>query len=719
MPAEKGDRAAGNPMPGDPSAASGNADLRRSVEPGPSSPPSVADQVAAARRRAQDGRAQDGRQVGLFDRRETSPDAHAMLSQDDDPADDRTPDTPSPQEPGPDDAGKRSEPAEIAASPGSETVAIVAEVRREWRFQKFAERNAVPDADADEGAADVADPVTRAGGDPAPSDPTGSEVASESGGRGRTKANDLISSLARKAAVAGGAARRRRKRRPYRSSAQSDPAAILGPSGGASGAVERTDDGKEDGDTPVARRAGGKQEEQAVAQLAVPVATPDGKTFRRGAVGVPLAIFAKFGRAIGKRVWFVIVAVWRFFGALDSALWRGFVRIFAIAWAYFAAAAEFLADSVGDLVRWLPSPVGRAYCAGAAAVGVIASLWIFDELRGASGAMVDRELIVLPPDVAGDPIVARVAGRFVRLSDVRASFEAAGFLEVDEALSAAEAFERGLVESYIEQRLLARAARESGLQRDPAVATKLAVARDRILSGAYMKARIEEATSPERVRRLYDSQADLVRLGDEVRARHIVVGTEPEARAVLEDIAAGVEFASLARARSLDRSTGPKGGEIGYFTRQMMAPTIANAAFATPVGEIAPLFTSEFGWHVLEVLDRRPAPTVRFEDVSDEIREFLRRQAVNDALREIIENEEVLYFEPVMSSTSRRRADGPIATGVVAPVEATSVEAWDEIFGPEEEQAPALRDGEYLGLDASGKETSDAVDEPGEGDPEL
>lgn len=275
-----------------------------------------------------------------------------------------------------------------------------------------------------------------------------------------------------------------------------------------------------------------------------------------------------------------------------------------------------------------------------------------DEVRRASAQTAVPELIVLPPEDPDNPIVARVAGRFVRMNEVRQAFAAAN--PEAERLTLQAAFDRGVIETFVEQRLLVRAALEGGIARQQDVTARINAARERILASAYMKSRIDAATAPERVRQLYDSQSDLVKLGDEVRARHIVVPTREEAEIILLALQSGTEFATLALAHSIDPSTRDKGGEIGYFTRHMMTPVFANAAFTTGVGNYAPLFTSQFGWHILQVLDRRPAREVSFEMVEERIREFLRQQEIDATLRELSRTSEIIYFQPEGKDTVSR-----------------------------------------------------------------
>lgn len=341
-----------------------------------------------------------------------------------------------------------------------------------------------------------------------------------------------------------------------------------------------------------------------------------------------------------------VATVWRLAGALDSALWRG-VKLGALT-AGAAAGHSFRAagSAIGDVFAWLPSRGGRAYAAASGVILVVAALWIVDEIRGAASQSDAFEAIFRPPVDLADPIVARLDGRFVHLSEVEAAAKTSGQILDDEELTVEAAFTRELVSAYVEQRLLARAALEEGLQREAEVAARLSAARDRILAASFMRSRIEAAVTPERVRRLFDSQADVTRLGDEVRARHILVATESDARVIVAALAAGGDFGAYARARSLDRATAPLGGEIGWFTRDMMTPSLADAAFTTPIGSISDPFQSDFGWHILEVLDRRPTRGVPFAAVEDNIRRFLTLRAIDDTLKALKDDEEVLYFPP-------------------------------------------------------------------------
>lgn len=365
------------------------------------------------------------------------------------------------------------------------------------------------------------------------------------------------------------------------------------------------------------------------------------------AARVAAAFLWLLAKAFGK----FCITVWRLAAALDSALWRA-AKLLArrlLEGALFAGGLA--ARSFRGLIEWLPTRMGRAYSSLFGAFLVIVGLWIADLLRASPAIEAAGSSLLRAPVDENDPILARIEGRYVHLSEIEASARAGGFLRQDEVLTPGTAFERGLVESYVEQRLLARAALDLGLQRTPTVARRVNAVRDRVLAAAYVDEQVASAVTPDTVSRLYAAQAEVTRIGDEVRARHIVVETREEADAIVAQLAEGADFAALARQKSIDRATAPLGGEIGWFNRSQMTPAFAEAAFAAKKGEIAPPFETEFGWHVLEIVDARRGGAIPFDEVREAIEEFLRTRTIDAALRDLEEKSQVVYFRPEQEAT--------------------------------------------------------------------
>jgi peptidyl-prolyl cis-trans isomerase C len=90
----------------------------------------------------------------------------------------------------------------------------------------------------------------------------------------------------------------------------------------------------------------------------------------------------------------------------------------------------------------------------------------------------------------------------------------------------------------------------------------------------------------------------------EVRASHLLVGSQSEAKECREEILNGKSFAEVAK-RVSKCPSGAQGGDLGYFTRGRMVPQFDKVAFELPVGELSEPVQTQFGWHLLTVTDRR------------------------------------------------------------------------------------------------------------------
>lgn len=126
---------------------------------------------------------------------------------------------------------------------------------------------------------------------------------------------------------------------------------------------------------------------------------------------------------------------------------------------------------------------------------------------------------------------------------------------------------------------------------------------------------------------------------EQVHARHILVATQEEAEALLAKLQAGTDFALLAQQVSLDASTRPAGGDLGWFPRGfLLQPEIEEAAFALQPGEISSVVRSELGYHLVETLERGPHP------LDATVRIALQRKAVEDWLRAARDSAEIEIF---------------------------------------------------------------------------
>jgi foldase protein PrsA len=112
----------------------------------------------------------------------------------------------------------------------------------------------------------------------------------------------------------------------------------------------------------------------------------------------------------------------------------------------------------------------------------------------------------------------------------------------------------------------------------------------------------------------------------QVRARHILVADLPTANKIEAELKGGADFAAEAKKYSTDPSSKEKGGELGFFSKGQMVPAFQDAAFSQPVGKIGPPVKSPFGYHIIQVEEKKPAQVATLANSADKIRQTLTQQ---------------------------------------------------------------------------------------------
>lgn len=233
------------------------------------------------------------------------------------------------------------------------------------------------------------------------------------------------------------------------------------------------------------------------------------------------------------------------------------------------------------------------------------------------------------PAAGEDPVVAVVDGKEIHLSEVA---ETQRNLPDQYQMLPLDAIFATLVERLIDLQLVAVEGRKANLQDDEAVKRRMTQIEDRVIRDIYVSRHVDEVMTEEVLLARYDEFKRRNPPQDELRARHILVASEEEAKAAIAEIAGGADFADVAT----ERSTGPssdRGGDIGYFTRDAVVPEFADAAFALQPGEVSktPVETS-FGWHVIKVEDRRLGEVPSFEETRVQLVAEASEEAVSELM---------------------------------------------------------------------------------------
>ncbi len=234
-----------------------------------------------------------------------------------------------------------------------------------------------------------------------------------------------------------------------------------------------------------------------------------------------------------------------------------------------------------------------------------------------------------------DTPIALVNGSYLYDTDVNRMAIEQGILLAGEALSVDDEAYNGVLDELIDQRLLALSAEDEGLSLRPDSRRRIAISRERILGNILVEEHLAAEVTEEEARKLYEAQIALRERGDEVNASHILVATKAEAESVAKRLDEGESLATLAYEVSIDRGTRLDGGDLGYFQAGVMTPDFSDVVFALGVGETSPPFETEFGWHIVSVTDRRPARQLSFDDMRDEIINYMTYDAIKGLLDDL------------------------------------------------------------------------------------
>jgi peptidyl-prolyl cis-trans isomerase C len=177
-----------------------------------------------------------------------------------------------------------------------------------------------------------------------------------------------------------------------------------------------------------------------------------------------------------------------------------------------------------------------------------------------------------------------------------------------------------LLENLIRGELIASDAEKTGLAAKDDTRAVLDLSRLTVLQQAASQEYLKERKATEaELKAEYDTQvAQMART--EFRARHILVNTEEFARNLIRQLDRGADFAQLAKKESLDTGSREGGGELGWFAPDRMVPPFAEAVAKLDKGQITkdPVQTS-FGWHVIQLEDRRDAAPPPFDSVKERL----------------------------------------------------------------------------------------------------
>src|ERR1700687_973895 len=264
-----------------------------------------------------------------------------------------------------------------------------------------------------------------------------------------------------------------------------------------------------------------------------------------------------------------------------------------------------------------------------------------------------------------NPVLAQVNGAEIRPSDVALAEEELGpsLAQMDPATK-----KDSVLSFLIDMKIVAKAAEAKKIEDRDDFKARLAFARSRLLMDNLLAVEGKAATTDDAMKKVYEDASKQITGEQEVHARHILVESEDEAKAIEEELKKGADFAELAKKKSKDPG-GSGGGDLGFFTKDQMVPEFSAVAFALEPGKISDPVKSQFGWHVIKVEEKRNRKAPDFEQVKGQIETYVTRKAQADyvaKLREVAKVERMDKPEETAKTDAKPEAAKP-ADSKMAP----------------------------------------------------
>lgn len=265
--------------------------------------------------------------------------------------------------------------------------------------------------------------------------------------------------------------------------------------------------------------------------------------------------------------------------------------------------------------------------------------------------LLPQALVAQTPTAQG--VIATIGGKPVTEKDLDLAYE-----ELASSLppQVSDAQKKDYALSYLaDLKAGAQAAIEAKLDQSEDYVRRLAYAKEKLLLEAYLALETKKQVTEEKMRKLYDDSIKAMKPEMEIKARHILVPTEQEAKDIAAKLKSGVDFAKLAQEFSKDPGSGKEGGDLGWFTTDRMVPEFGEAASKMKPGQVSDPVKTQFGWHIIKVEEMREKKPPTFEEVKDQVQQFLERQVQTDIISKL------------RATVKVEKKDAPAAAAPAAP----------------------------------------------------
>lgn len=196
-----------------------------------------------------------------------------------------------------------------------------------------------------------------------------------------------------------------------------------------------------------------------------------------------------------------------------------------------------------------------------------------------------------------------------------------------------------MLDTMVIRELILQQAAKEGVDKGPEIEEKLRDLKKRLIVEAYLKKKVEtdSSVSDADLKKFYEQNIDKFKAGEQIKASHILVKSEKEAKDLLAQVKGGASFEDLAKKHSVDASAG-KGGDLGWFGKGSMVPAFEKTALGLKEGQVSDVVKTDFGYHIIKLTGKRPAGTRPFEEVKEQIKAALMPSKQQEVFQKIKED---------------------------------------------------------------------------------
>lgn len=245
-------------------------------------------------------------------------------------------------------------------------------------------------------------------------------------------------------------------------------------------------------------------------------------------------------------------------------------------------------------------------------------------------------------DDPGNPVVAKVNGKEITRLEVLSFIQT--LPPQTRQIPVEQLFPLAL-DQVVNAELIGDKVKGVNLDKDPEVEKQMKLARQQIVRTVFMQKEAEKAVTEDMIKAAYEEyKKDFPKI-EEVKARHILVKEEALAKDVIKQLEDGADFSALAKEHSFD-ATKDRGGELSFFSKQDVVPQFGEAAFSMDINEISKTpVKSDFGYHVIQVLEKRQRPPAEYEKAKPYLVAQLRGKVLGDIVEKWRDEAKIEIFD--------------------------------------------------------------------------